>query len=105
MIYRWNELRVVLGFVLKGIGFFWTIFDRYLCGKLCERGMCVANETATCYLLILFVGIIFIVCGYALITMHWQRKKKIKKIGNRFGNMIKNKIKHVVRLLGINIKS
>ncbi len=100
MIYKWKELRMVFGFVSQGIGFFWTIFNKYLCRNLCKNGVCVANERITCYLLILFVGIIFIVCGHALITMHWQKKKKIEKVGRK----IQNTMKKSVRLLGIKIK-
>ena len=70
-------LRRTVGFGLKGIGFFWSFFDKFLCGNLCN-GTCTATQTNTCSSLFLFVGIIFIVCGYALIVMKEKGRAKLK---------------------------
>ena len=70
-------LRRIVGFSLKGIGFFWSFFDKFLCGNLCN-GSCSAAQTNTCSSLFLLVGIIFIVCGYALIVMKEKGRAKLK---------------------------
>lgn len=72
-----NTLRTMLGFSLKGLGFFWSFFDKFLCGTLCNN-QCSVGQNQTCSLLFLFVGIIFIVCGYALIVMKEKGRKKLK---------------------------
>jgi len=79
---RLNILKEIVGFSFKIIGFFWAIFDRFLCSKLAEKcvgGSCSNHGASVCYLLFLFVAIIFIICGYALITMKPRQKKKVKK--------------------------
>ena len=79
---RLNIIKDIVGFSFKIIGFFWAIFDRFLCSKLakgCVNGGCLNNGITVCYLLFLFVAIIFIICGYVLITMKPFQKKKIKK--------------------------
>ncbi len=70
-------IRQVLGFGLKGIGFFWAIFDKFLCQNVC-RNNCSALGENSCSLLFLFVGIIFIICGYALIIMKDKKRRKLK---------------------------
>jgi hypothetical protein len=80
-------IRTVVGFSLKGVGLFWSIFDKFLCGTLC-RGSCSVAQDNSCSLLFLFVGIIFIVCGYALIVMKDDKRKSLK-------NRIKKAIKSV----------
>jgi len=77
---RLNILKEIVGFSFKIIGFFWAIFDRFLCNKI-SKGCGVENcsGTSVCYLLFLFVAIIFIICGYALITMKPREKKRVKK--------------------------
>lgn len=70
-----NYARKIVGFGLKGIGFFWSFFDRFLCGTLCGNTCSVAKSEA-CSFIFLFVGIIFIICGYALIVA--KEPKKIK---------------------------
>lgn len=70
-------LRKVVGFGLKGIGFFWSFFDKFLCGNICKN-TCSAAQSQTCSFLFLFVGIIFIVCGYVLIVMKDKKRKKLK---------------------------
>ena len=76
MVYL-GTIRTIVGFGFKGLGFFWAFFDKFLCGSLC-KDRCSVSQNQTCSLLLLFVGIIFIVCGYALIVMKERKKKKIK---------------------------
>jgi len=72
-----SMLRTVVGFGLKGIGFFWSFFDKFLCGSLCNE-KCSLVQQNTCSLLFLFVGIIFIICGYVLIVMKDKKREKLK---------------------------
>ena len=32
-----GTLRTIVGFGLKGLGFFWSFFDKFLCGSLCKN--------------------------------------------------------------------
>lgn len=70
--------RKIVGFGLKGIGIFWSIFDRFLCGSLCGD-TCSVAKSESCSFLFLFIGIIFIICGYALIVMKEPKKEKLKR--------------------------
>jgi len=72
-----GTLKTIVGFGLKGLGLFWTFFDKFLCGSLCESG-CSLIQTKVCSFLFLFVGIILIICGYALIIMKQGKRKKLK---------------------------
>ena len=72
-----GTLRTVVGFGLKGLGFFWSFFDKFLCGTVCGD-KCSIAQNQLCSLLFLFVGIIFIVCGYVLIVMKDKTKRKLK---------------------------
>ena len=72
-----STLRMIIGFGFKGIGLFWAIEDRFLCQNLCAGG-CSAVQSTTCSLLFLFVGIIFIVSGFALLVMKETKKRKLK---------------------------
>jgi hypothetical protein len=77
-----GTLRTVVGFGFKGFGFFWSFADKFLCGSICADKCSVAQGN-TCSSLFLFVGIIFIVCGYALIVMKDKKRRKLKtKIGD-----------------------
>jgi len=79
-----GTLRMIVGFSLKGLGFFWSFFDKFLCGTLCGN-TCSVQQNQLCSLLFLFVGILFIVCGYALIVMKDKKRRKLKsKIKNAF---------------------
>jgi len=77
-----STLRTIVGFGLKGLGFFWSLSDKFVCNSLCN-GSCPVFKNNQCSLLLLFAGIIFIVSGYALIVMKDKQrtsfKKKIKK--------------------------
>ena len=75
-----RALKYGVGFGFKGFGFFWGLFNRFLCDFLCEDGVCTRSNNITCSLLFLFIGIIFIVCGYAIVTLPPKKLKKIKKI-------------------------
>ncbi len=70
-------LRTIVGFGFKGLGFFWTFSDKFLCGSICGN-KCSVAQNQVCSSLFLFVGIIFIVCGYALIIMKDRKKEKLK---------------------------
>ena len=72
-----STMRNVVGFGLKGLGFFWSFSDRFLCGKICGD-VCSASQSQHCSMIFLFVGIIFIVCGYALIVMKDKERKSLK---------------------------
>ena len=77
------NLRIIkntIGFSFKGLGFFWSISNRFLCNYLCSKGRCGGSEDSMCFFLLLFVAIIFFVCGYAIITMNPRKKKKLKKM-------------------------
>tara|TARA_Y100000310_G_C20561022_1_gene753070 strand:+ start:713 stop:1000 length:288 start_codon:yes stop_codon:yes gene_type:complete len=92
---RLNIIKEIIGFSFKIIGFFWAIFDRFLCSKLTEKCIaksCSNSGASTCYFLFLFIAIIFIICGYALITMKPREKKKVKK-----------KIKKGFKLFGVKV--
>lgn len=71
-----GTLRTLVGFGFKGFGFFWSLSDRFLCKSIC-RESCTASQSNTCSLLFLFVGIIFIVCGYSLIVMKDKKRRKL----------------------------
>ena len=83
-----GKLRTIVGFGLKGIGFFWSFFDKFLCENIC-RGTCSVAQNNSCSLLLLFVGIIFIVCGYALIIMKDNKREKLKKKIKKHYKLIK----------------
>jgi len=70
-------VRQVLGFSLNGFGIFWASLNRFLCDSLCA-GSC-SNSNSNCFLLFLFVGIVFIICGYVIISNTLKKHKKIKK--------------------------
>jgi len=69
-----------IGFGLKGFGIFWALTDRFLCDTLCKNGACTVGNQGSCGLIFLFVAIIFVVCGYAVVTMPKRKRKKIKKL-------------------------
>tara|TARA_Y100000310_G_C20597078_1_gene771066 strand:- start:498 stop:761 length:264 start_codon:yes stop_codon:yes gene_type:complete len=73
---RIHLLRTIVGFALKGIGLFWSFSDRFLCGNICKN-TCTVSQTQACSFLLLFVGIIFIVCGYVLIIMKDKKRRKL----------------------------
>jgi len=75
-----GSLRNGVGFGFKTFGFFWGLFDRVLCDWLCVGNICTENRIASCSFLFLFVAIIFVVCGYAIIKLPKRKKAKIKKI-------------------------
>lgn len=72
-----NLLRKITGFGLKGVGLFWSFFDRFLCGTLCGN-TCSTLKSEGCSFLFLFVGIVFIICGYAMIVMKEPKKISLK---------------------------
>ena len=72
-----GTLRTIVGFSFKGFGFFWSFADKFLCGTICGN-TCSVAQNQTCSSLFLFVGIIFIVCGYALIVMKDKKRRKLK---------------------------
>jgi hypothetical protein len=72
-----GTLRLIVGFSLKGFGFFWSFADKFLCGNFCKES-CTLAQKNVCSSLFLFVGIIFIVCGYALIIMKDKKRRKLK---------------------------
>ena len=75
-----KALKYGIGFGFKGFGFFWGLFNRFLCDFFCEKGACTRGDNITCSLLFLFVGIVFIICGYSIVTLPPKKRKKIKKI-------------------------
>lgn len=89
---RLEIIKEVVGFSFKIIGFFWAIFDRFICNKISLSCNGICMQTSICYLLFLFVAIIFIICGYAIITMKPKEKKQIKK-----------KIKKGFKIIGLKV--
>ena len=71
-----GTIRNIIGFSFKGFGFFWSFFDKFLCGFLCKN-TCSVTQNKVCSSLFLFIGIIFIICGYALIVMKDKKRRKI----------------------------
>ena len=81
-------LRIIVGFGLKLFGIVWALGDKLICGYLCG-GQCNYAIDNSCSLLLLFVGIIFIVCGYVLIVMKDKKREGLKKKLKRNFNLIK----------------
>jgi len=73
-----STIRSVVGFGLKGVGFFWSFFDKFLCSSICYQNCSLAQSNG-CSSLILFVGILFIVSGYALIVMKDKERTSLRK--------------------------
>ncbi len=67
-----------LGFGLKSFGIFWALTDRFLCDTLCQNGACTIGDQGSCGLIFLFVAIIFVVCGFAIVKLPKRKRKKIK---------------------------
>ncbi len=71
----------IIGFVFMGFGLLESIIDKYLCRGLCST--CSSQQLSPCFFLFLFVGIIFIICGYSLVTIKKEKdnlpKFKLKK--------------------------
>jgi len=80
---RFNILKEGAGFGLQIFGIIWSFFDRTICDSLCGGNSCFGG-TIKCFGLFLFVGIIFIVCGYSIITMKPKKKKRIKRRIKKF---------------------
>jgi len=70
-------IRKIVGFSFKGAGLFWAFSDKFLCTNFC-KDTCTIAQNQTCSFLFLFVAIIFIVCGYALIVMKDKTRRKLK---------------------------
>ena len=75
-----NVIKNGIGFGLKGFGIFWALGDRFLCDTLCKNGACTAGNQGSCGLIFLFVAIIFVVCGYAIVKMPKRKRKKLKNL-------------------------
>ena len=56
----------IIGFIFIALGLFWSILDRFMCKNLCST--CTNQQLNPCFFLFLFVGIIFVVVGYVLVT-------------------------------------
>ncbi len=56
-----------IGICFMIFGVIWSIFDRHLCKFLCKT--CSNQQLSPCFLLFLFVGIIFIIVGFSLTTI------------------------------------
>lgn len=54
-----------IGFMILGV--VWSIFDRHSCRFLCKT--CTTQQLSPCFLLFLFVGIIFVIVGFSLTTI------------------------------------
>ena len=71
----------ILGFGFILFGILWCSLNKLSCTSICKD--CGLLDIKPCYFLFLFVGIIFIVCGYALIVMKDKKRRKLKtKIGD-----------------------
>ena len=67
-----------IGFGIQGLGLFWGFFDKLICDSLCDKGICTKSDTGNCFLIFLFVAIIFIIVGYSIITLKPKKRKKKK---------------------------
>lgn len=70
----------VIGFIFICFGILECITDKLLCAVLCPT--CNSEQLSPCFFLFLFVGIIFILCGYSLIIMKEEKslpKFRLKK--------------------------
>jgi hypothetical protein len=81
-----RAIRHSIGFLLKGVGLFWAFGDRFICQNLCREGCSVFAENS-CSSVFLFVAILFIVSGYALIVM---KDKKRTKLSTKIKKAIKS---------------
>lgn len=82
-------LRTIIGFTFNGFGIAWSLTDNLVCDFLC-KGQCGVVQNNNCSLLLLFVGIIFIVCGYALIVMKDKQDIKLGiKLKKNFFSILK----------------
>ena len=90
---RLNLMRTGLGFGLQAFGFFWSLFDRFLCDSFCQGGTCGPGASKNCFLIFLFIGIIFVVVGYTIITMKPKKKKRLKRKFNERLNKLLGKSK------------
>ena len=77
-------IRMILGLGLQGIGLIWSLLNRFVCVGLCENGICTTGDDFACFGILLFVGIILIVAGYALVSMKPKEKKKLKRKIKRY---------------------
>lgn len=74
-----SRLKIISGFFLNSFGIIWSGMNEFVCDYICKIG-CTSIEKKQCDLILLFVGIIFIVCGYALIMMkNKEDRKRLKK--------------------------
>jgi hypothetical protein len=71
-------IRTIVGFGLKTFGIGWSLADKFICDLICN-GQCGVLQNSNCSLLLLFVGIIFIVSGYALIVSRERKHIGLKK--------------------------
>ena len=60
----------IIGFVFIAIGIILGVLDRFMCKGLCS--VCSSKQLSPCFFLFLFVGIIFVITGYALVSMKQQ---------------------------------
>lgn len=85
-----TALRLIVGFSMNIFGIVWNVADKLICDYLCKE-KCILQPTINCTFLLLFVGIIFIVCGYALIVIEDKRKIKTnRKLKEDFLVLIKS---------------
>ncbi len=71
-------LRYILGIGLKAFGIVWALGDKLICQYLCG-GQCNYLVGNSCSLILLFVGIIFIVVGYAIVVMKDHKRERLGK--------------------------
>jgi|TARA_B100001971_G_C18250352_1_gene577663 hypothetical protein len=71
-------LRYILGIGLKAFGIVWALGDKLICQYLCG-GRCNYLVGNSCSLILLFVGIIFIVVGYAIVVMKDHKRERLGK--------------------------
>ena len=63
----------IIGFGFMGFGISGSMLDRTLCRGLCS--ICSSQQLSPCFFLFLFVGIIFIISGYSLVTINKEKTK------------------------------
>ena len=76
------SLTKIVGIGLMIFGLVWSFIERYLCRFLCNT--CTNWQLSPCFLLFLFVGIIFILVGFSLTKIPLTRLPKMEiKRGRR----------------------
>ena len=65
-----------IGIVIILVGIILSLFNKFICRFLC--GVCSDSQLFPCFSLLLFVGILLVVAGYATTTLKKVKLQEIK---------------------------